>query len=348
MKKTKNLIALLMVFALAFACFSCGEKEDGSSGSSETEKTVTIHMGGGLTKQSPQYPVLEEFKKDVEEQSGGTIQISLDLSGALGSDREVIEGVMGGSIQMMHMADISIGSVITKLGYVNLPYLFPTREDAEKIYLYGWMGEAYKKTMEENGMKVLGQLLEGDFRWMTNSKHAIQTPADLKGLKIRVVETPMYVSFFQEIGTNPVGMSVSEVASALQQGVIDGQDNGPLNTYFYGFYEFQKYLTKTNHAYAANMLVINKALFESMSENQQKILTDCADKYTAKMYEAQLAAIDGFCDEMAEAGTELLDSTEELDSFLKDAAVKVWDDEEITGVYDQEVMKKIREELGVQ
>ena len=93
-----------------------------------------------------------------------SIEISLDLSGALGSDREIIEGVMSGAVEMMHMADVSINTVITELGYTSLPYLFPTREDAEEIYLYGWMGEAYKATMEENGMHVLGDLLEGDFR----------------------------------------------------------------------------------------------------------------------------------------------------------------------------------------
>ncbi|MGN0713032.1 MAG: TRAP transporter substrate-binding protein, partial [Anaerovoracaceae bacterium] len=301
----------------------------------------------GLTQQSPQYAVLQQFKADVEEASGGSIQISLDLSGALGSDREIIEGVMSGAVEMMHMADVSINTVITELGYTSLPYLFPSREDAENTYLFGWMGEAYRATMEENGMHVLGNLLEGDFRWITNSKHAVQTPDDLKNLKIRVIESPMWISFFQGIGTNPVGMSVNEVAAALQQNVIDGQDNGPLNTYFYGFYEFQPYLTKTNHGYAANLLTINKEIFESLTAEQQQILEDCADTATTNMYKANVDAIDGFCEEMAAAGTELLDATDELSAFMKEAAVAVWNDESIVGTYDQEVMEKIYSELAV-
>jgi tripartite ATP-independent transporter DctP family solute receptor len=351
MKTAKKVLALLLVLAMALSMAACGggEKAPESNGdASAMGEKVVFHMGGGLTQKSPQYKALEAFKAEVFEKSEGTIDIQLDLSGALGTDREVIEGVMNGSVAMMHMADISIGTVITELGYVNLPYLFPTREAAEKYYLYGWIGEAYKAKLAENDMLVLGQLLEGDFRWMTNSKHAIQTPDDLKNLKMRVVESPMYVKFFKTIGTNPVGMSVSEVASALQQGVIDGQDNGPLNTYFYGFYEFQKYLTKTNHAYAANMLVINKGTFEALSEAQQKVLTECADKYTALAYQYQLEAIGGFCDEMAAAGTELLDTTPELDSFLKKAAVEVWKDESITGAYDQEVMQRILKEFAVE
>ncbi|MCI8609561.1 MAG: TRAP transporter substrate-binding protein DctP [Firmicutes bacterium] len=348
MKQMKKLLAVLLVFVMVFSMAACGDKDNAGDGQGDASgEPVTLHMGGGLTQQSPQYAVLQQFKKDVEEASGGSITISLDLSGALGSDREIIEGVMSGAIEMMHMADVSINTVITELGYTSLPYLFPSREDAENIYLFGWMGEAYKATMEENGMHVLGDLLEGDFRWLTNSKHAIKTPDDLKNLKIRVIESPMWISFFQGIGTNPVGMSVNEVAAALQQNVIDGQDNGPLNTYFYGFYEFQPYLTKSNHGYAANMLTINKELFESLSAEQQKILEDCGKTATANMYKANVDAIDGFCDEMAAAGTELLDASDELSNFMKEAAIKVWNDESIVGAYDQDIMKRVYDELAV-
>ena len=112
---------------------ACGGNDDSNGGTAET---VTLHMGGGLTQQSPQYAVLQQFKADVEEASGGSIEISLDLSGALGSDREIIEGVMSGAIEMMHMADISIGSVITELGYANLP----STRDVEAEPLLGFPG----------------------------------------------------------------------------------------------------------------------------------------------------------------------------------------------------------------
>lgn len=338
MKQTKKILALLLALALVFSMAACGSS--GSEGGDEVE-AVTLHMGGGLTQQSPQYAVLQQFKADVEEASGGSINISLDLSGALGSDREIIEGVMSGAVEMMHMADVSINTVITELGYTSLPYLFPTREAAEETYLFGWMGEMYRATMEENGMMVLGNLLEGDFRWITNSVNEVTSPDDLKNLKLRVIESPMWIAFFQGIGTNPVGMSVNEVASALQQNVIDGQDNGPLNTYFYGFYEFQPYQTKSNHGYAANMLTINKEVFESLTPEQQQVLTDCADVATTDMYKANVDAIDGFCEEMTAAGSTIIDATPELSEFMKAAAEKVWADESIVGTYDQEAMARI-------
>jgi len=338
MKQTKKILAVLLTLALVFSMAACGSSDDGGEA-----EAVTLHMGGGLTQQSPQYAVLQQFKADVEEASGGSIEISLDLSGALGSDREIIEGVMSGAVEMMHMADVSINTVITELGYTSLPYLFPTREAAEDIYLFGWMGEMYRATMEENGMLVLGNLLEGDFRWITNSVNEVKAPEDLKNLKLRVIESPMWIAFFQGIGTNPVGMSVNEVASALQQNVIDGQDNGPLNTYFYGFYEFQPYQTKSNHGYAANMLTINKDVYDALTDEQKAIIDECADVATTNMYKANVDAIDGFCEEMTAAGSTIIDATDELSAFMKEAAQAVWENQDIVGTYDQEAMARINE-----
>jgi len=338
MKQTKKILAVLLTLALVFSMAACGSSDDGGEA-----EAVTLHMGGGLTQQSPQYAVLQQFKADVEEASGGSIEISLDLSGALGSDREIIEGVMSGAVEMMHMADVSINTVITELGYTSLPYLFPTREAAEDIYLFGWMGEMYRATMEENGMLVLGNLLEGDFRWITNSVNEVKSPDDLKNLKLRVIESPMWIAFFQGIGTNPVGMSVNEVASALQQNVIDGQDNGPLNTYFYGFYEFQPYQTKSNHGYAANMLTINKDVYDALTDEQKAIIDECADVATTNMYKANVDAIDGFCEEMTAAGSTIIDATDELSAFMKEAAQAVWENQDIVGTYDQEAMARINE-----
>ena len=110
---------------MIFALTACGSSDSGDGGDSG-EKTVTLHMGGGLTSSSPQYDQWVAFADAVKERSNGTLNISLDLSGALGSDREVIEGVMNGSIEMMHMADGSIATVITETGYVALPFLLPS------------------------------------------------------------------------------------------------------------------------------------------------------------------------------------------------------------------------------
>ena len=162
MKTTKRIFALLLATVMIFALTACGSSDSGDGGDSG-EKTVTLHMGGGgLTSSSPQYDQWVAFADAVKERSNGTLNISLDLSGALGSDREVIEGVMNGSIEMMHMADGSIATVITETGYVALPFLFPTREAAEEYYFNGELGRIYKEILAENNITVLGNLIEGD------------------------------------------------------------------------------------------------------------------------------------------------------------------------------------------
>lgn len=317
-----------------------------SEAAEDMGETVTLHMGGGLTQQSPQYESWQEFAEEVKKESNGTINISLDLSGALGSDREIIEGVMNGSIEMMHMSDGSCATVIPETGFVALPFLFPTRADAEKHYFNGELGTIYREIMERNNIKILGNLIEGDPRWISNSIREITKPEDLSGLKIRVMDNPMWISYFTKLGTNPVAMSVSEVASALQQKVIDGQDNGPLNTYFYGFYDFQKYMTKTNHGYAANYICINTDVFNKLSPKQQEILSTCADKYSAQAYEIQSSKVDSLIEEMEQAGMHTIDCTPELTEFLRNAATEIWNDDSITEKYNADAMTYIKENLG--
>lgn len=344
---------MLLAMVMAFALVACGNQNNDSNTNDNTgdntatdEKTVTLHMGGGLTSSSPQYEYWVAFADAVKERSNGTINISVDLSGALGSDREVIEGVMNGSIEMMHMSDGSVATVITETGYVSLPFLFPTREAAEENYFNGKLGEIYKDILAKNNITVIGNLIEGDPRWISNSVREVTKPEDLAGLKIRVMDNPMWISYFTKLGCNPVAMSVSEVAAALQQNVIDGQDNGPMNTYFYGFYEFQKYMTKTNHGYAANYICINTDVFNSLSENQQKILTECADEYSTKAYEAQKAAVEDIINTMEEAGMHTIDCTPELEEFLRAAAAEIWNDESLTSTYSAEAMEYIRANLA--
>ena len=345
MKTTKRIFALLLATVMIFALTACGSSDRGDGGDSG-EKTVTLHMGGGLTSSSPQYDQWVAFADAVKERSNGTLNISLDLSGALGSDREVIEGVMNGSIEMMHMADGSIATVITETGYVALPFLFPTREAAEEYYFNGELGRIYKEILAENNITVLGNLIEGDPRWISNSIREITKPEDLAGLKIRVMDNPMWISYFTKLGCNPVAMSVSEVAAALQQKVIDGQDNGPMNTYFYGFYECQNYMTKTNHGYAANLISINTDVFNSLSENQQKVLTECADEFSTKAYDAQKAAVEDIIQTMEEAGMKTIECTPELEEFLRSAASEIWNDESLTSIYNAEAMDYIRSNLA--
>ncbi len=332
---TRNERFLSLVLAAMMAVSACGFAGE------VTGKKITLTIGGNATIANPAYASIEAFAKELSEKSNGTLEMILAFAGAVGSDREITEAVMNGGLEMMYVADIGMGAVIPKIAYVNLPYLFKNRKEAEDIYLFGWMGEKVRQTLEEYNIVVVGDIMENDFRWSSNSRNPIQKPEDFANLKMRVVENPMYVKFFEYIGCQPVGMSISEVAPALQQRVIDGQDNGPINTYTYGFYEFQPYMTRTNHAYAAIMFSINKDVLESMSESQRALFLDVSKKYSAICYEATKKAIEDKCAEMESKGMKILETTPELSDFMFEAAKKVWADPNVTRLYDQEVMARI-------
>ncbi len=305
------------------------------------EKKISLTIGSNITTAHPAYAVIEELAEELLKQSNGSLEMIIAFSGAMGGDREITEAVMNGGLEMMYVADIGMNAVIPKIAYVNLPYLFKTRKEAEDIYHTGWMGEKFKQTCLEHNLVIVGRIMENDFRWMSNSRRPIQKPEDFLNLKMRVVENPMYVKFFEGIGAQPVGMSISEVAPALQQKVIDGQDNGPVNTYTYGFYEFQPFMTKTNHAYAGIMFSINKEVLESMSAAQREVFDRLIDKYSEICYEEIKKAIDSQCIEMEERGMKILETTPELSDFMLEAAKKVWADPNVTRLYDQEVMARI-------
>jgi len=240
-------------------------------------------------------------------------------------------------------ADIGYAQVVTEIGYVNLPYLFPTLDDVDNTYYNGWIGEAVKASMQEKGLEVLG-FTDSDFRYMTNSKRPIQKPEDLKNLKLRVPPNPMYVKFFEELGAQPTAMAIGEVASALQQKAIDGQDNGPVITYTFGFQQFQPYMTRTNHAFAGAAFFTGKATMDQLSENQQQLMRELTAKYAAVATELIRADKEQYEEEMA-ATTEILDNTPELDAAFKEAAKVVWNDPEVTNTFDQDVMKKLLSEM---
>ncbi|WP_245156627.1 TRAP transporter substrate-binding protein [Clostridium aminobutyricum] len=338
--KIKKIIVSALVLALAFSFTACGGGEAKAAPDTKTEdKKVVLHVGATVSTTHAWYKAAQQMKDEIYEKSNGSIELVLDFAGVHGGDREITEAVQNGTLGMAICADIGFTQVVTDAGYVNLPYLFPTLEDVDKNYYNGWIGEAVKGSMEKKGLEVLG-FTDSDFRYITNSKHPIQKPEDLKNLKLRVPPNPMYVKFFAELGAQPTAMSIGEVASALQQKAIDGQDNGPIITYTFGFQQFQPYLTRTNHAFAGAAFFTGKTTMDQLSPNQQKLMRELGEKYSAVATELIRQDTAKYEEEMA-ATTQILDNTPELDAAFKEAAKKVWNDTEITKAFDQEVMKKL-------
>ena len=338
-RKALCIISLVMVAAVAMIFTSCGSSSDSSS-SSDSGKTV-IHFGSTVATTNAWYRAGKTLEKDLEA-ADDTIDLQLDFGGVHGSDKDEAEAVQNGSLEMYIGSTVGGDSVVPKIGFINLPYLFTSYDEVDNnIYDEdGWAGKILKKDYQEAGFHVFG-FTDCDFRWLTNSVRPIRSKADMKGMKMRVPESPMFLKFFKNLGCTPTSMGITEVASALQQKTIDGQDNGPILTYTYGFYKFNKYVTMSNHSYAAAAVVYNKDKWNSLTASQKKNLTKYVGEYIERVKKLNRSDTEKFTKKMKQS-CQVIGVTKQLDSDMRAAAKDVWNDNSITKNFDQTAMKKIR------
>jgi tripartite ATP-independent transporter DctP family solute receptor len=340
-RKLSGVIFLHFVMVFLF-CSSMS----GISWAAVAGKPVRLNMAASSSSEHSRYKAAERFVKDVASASDGNITAIMQFGGVLGSETATCQSVQEGTLEMVWISDVGFSTVVRSCSFVNLPYLFPSYKDVDTNYFNGWMGENVKKNLEHAGFKWLAWL-ENDYRWFTNNKRPIKHPDDLRGLKIRVTETPMSVNFFKGLGVLPTAMGITEVATALQQGTIDGQDNGSILTYAYGFYEFQKYMTKTNHVYSGGAILMNMDQWKALSSEQQKIIQKAATEAGVWQIEQNRKDVSRYEALMKEKGVEILEVTPEMDAFFKQEAVKVWNDDSIMVPFDKEVTERIRNEFAV-
>ena len=232
------------------------------------------------------HKALLEFEKEVEEKSDGRIDVQIYPNAELGGDEELCEAVAMGTIQMALPSTSVLTSYNEEIGVLDMPYLFKDSQSAFNA-LDGDLGDQISEWIAGNGFVSLGYTYNGP-RCTTNSVHPISTPADLAGLKIRVMSSPVFIRMYEVLGANPTPMSFSEVFTGLQQNVINGQENPPTLIYASGFQEVQKYLTLDNHVHNFLAFMINDAKFKSLSADDQKLLQEEAKKYVDEQRKMEL------------------------------------------------------------
>jgi len=306
-------------------------------------QALSIDMASTATPQHSYSRVAPSMIAEVEKASGGQIKLTATFGGIHGSEREMSEALQLGNLKMGWVSDIGMGSVVSNIAYVNLPYLLPTYEMVDKYYFNGFLGEELQKRLLAKGIRLLGWL-ENDYRDLTNSRRPITKSDDLKGLKIRVPEFPMLLSFFRKIGANPTPMAVTELLTGLQQSTIDGQDNGVILTYSFGFYQAQKYFTMTHHSYSGGGIVVSEKFWKTLTPEQQKILSAAARTAGDKQRAMNRGDVAGFKKKMEEAGIQFGELTPETRAAFKKAASEVW--KENHEKFGKELMDRIQKELG--
>lgn len=272
--KVKLLGTLLSLTLLLGLLTSCGS-EDNAATTDEYQKIELVMAVNGTDIQIDAR-VANKFAELVKEASGGNVTISVYPNDQLagGNATKGIEMIAGGSADLAAYATSVMSVIDEQLSVATIPWIFDDYADARQV-IDGTGGEYYADRLSEKGITFLGSFHNG-FRQITNSKHSVETPDDVKGLKIRVPGSEVYMSFFRELGADPVAMSWSEVFTAIQQGTIDGQENGISITASAKMNEIQDYLTLWNYTYENDLFVANTEIWESLDVNTQELLQEKA------------------------------------------------------------------------
>lgn len=227
---------------------------------------------------APSHPYhlgLVKYAELVKERTNGEVVIDIFHSAQLGNERDNIEGLQMGTLDLCVSSTGPMGGFEPKFLMFDLPFLFRDREHVYKV-LDGAIGEELLKKLADVGI-VGAAYWENGFRQVTNSKRPINSVADIKGLKLRTMENQVHMDAFRTLGVDPTPMAWSEVFTALQQGVIDGQENPVPIIYVQKLVEAnQKYLAMTNHVYSPSLLLLSAITLERFDENTRKILVDTA------------------------------------------------------------------------
>jgi len=281
----------------------------------------TIKFGHDQREQSPHHDAAKYLKKLIEEGSGGEIEVTLYPNQLLGSGTQMVEMVQAGAVEMIAVPTAKIQAVAPTFQILDLPFLFPTKQG---LYdrLYTDFGQALYEPLEAKGIHGLSYWGMG-FKQLTGN-FPIHKPADFKGKKIRVMPSPVIREQFKALGASPVPIDFHELYNALQQEVVDGQENPLVGICTMKLYEVQKYMAMSNHAFLAYGLVINKPFFESLPAKYQKLLQESA----AKSATYQLGLIEkrdaGYLDTIKKAGVQVNELTPQQTADFQKALEPVY------------------------
>ncbi len=236
------------------------------------EKPIVLKLGHAVAPEHPYHLGAVKYAEMVGQRTKGKVKIDVYPSTQLGNERDMVEGLQLGTIDLVVTSTGPLGGFVPKMFVVDLPFLFRDREHAYKV-LDGPVGRELMDAFAPKGIKGLA-FWENGFRQITNNVRPIEKPEDLKGIKIRTMENKIHLASFRAFGASPTPMAWSEVYTALQQGTIDGQEN-PLSTIMANsLWEVQKYLVLTSHAQSAFIAQINEGIWQKMTPETQKVWMD--------------------------------------------------------------------------
>lgn len=336
----KRLFALVLSLAMTLALVGCGDTNSDNNGDSGDEsitiKLATIGPETGTVQADAEH-VLMDY---IEEASNGRIKVDYYPNGALGGDLDLAEGLSNGSIQLATLSNSVLTSYSDNFGILDMPFLFDGSDAALKALNEGELGQILKDSLVGTGVKFSDYWGFGGFRGLSNSKHPVETPADLEGVKIRVMESPVYITAFTLLGANPTPVSFSELFTALQNKTVEGQDNDPSLTYTSKFYEVNPYYTDLEHVISVTNMYMSEDWYNGLSDEDKAIIDEACKRFSEHCTEASTKAYEENLQMLADEGVEVTRLTVENRKLFQKAVEPMYD--EYIALWGQEIFDAAR------
>lgn len=237
--------------------------------------SITLRAGHADSERSVFHKGMVKFKEEVEAKSGGAIKVDVFPSGQLGSIREMVEGIQMGTIDVATAASSVLANFSPEVAVYDLPFLLKDYQHAYRT-LDGSVGGKLNASLAANNIKVLGWWPIGFRNVTVNAKKPINSVDEFKGVRIRVMASPIYQEMFRALGADAVPMGWGEVFTALQQGTVDGQENPYINILDANIFEVNKFIVVTEHTFSPAAMMISPKAWGSLKPEQQAIISAAA------------------------------------------------------------------------
>ena len=349
-KKFERVFALFLATLIVISMVGCGgtpseASGDGGDGGADGD-TVVIRVNSAFNSatvdETANGIAALAFVDAVAERTDGTYEIKLFMDSQLGgSTDQVVGGLQTGAFEMCTKAVGDFGEFTDAFMPFNFPYLFSSPEVVHAV-IDGPVGDRIRQDcIDDVGIRILA-FTELGYRHVTNSKHPIKTPDDMKGLKIRTMNDPYQIAAMEALGASATPMSYSEVFTSLQTKVIDGQENPCQNIWTDKLYEVQDYMTLTKHSYTIQMIGISEAYFQTLPEDVQQILIEEGHNLELRNRE-ELEAIDSAQLEELKKVMDVYELSDEEYQAFRDIASTTWDaaKEEMGDEYFELLMSEV-------
>ena len=237
-----------------------------------------LKLGIGLPEDHPQGQSAKKFAELLAQKTGGKVIVKVYANGTLGNDLSMISALRGGTQEMVVPDSSTLAGTIKDFGVINFPLVIQSEQEADAL-LDGPFGQKLLALLPEKGLVGLG-FWENGFRHITNSRRPITKAEDIAGLKLRVIQNPMFVDTFATLGANATPMAFTELYSAMEQKAVDGQENPAATILASKFYEVQKHVVTSRHMYSAWILLLSKKAWDGLTPDEQKAVQEAGREST--------------------------------------------------------------------